>query len=152
MRLALTITLVVLVMATLKVYEKEGTVGMDAKTAFNVIITVLSLALGLNFLEAFKDMAKVLRWRVLAKTSFTVREADLILGGESLMKLLRLMWESPKKPMTLFVCALWYVIPGPVRWVQAWAIPLYPHSPHICNKPFVDFSTGAYQGCATGSP
>ena len=53
----------------------------------------------------------MLRWRVLASRKFTVREADLILGGESLMKLMtlmwELMWESSKKPLTLFVCAIW---------------------------------------------
>ena len=57
--------------------------------------------------EAFKDMAKVLRWRVLANRYFTVREADLILAGESLMKLGTLMRESRKKPLTVFVCAFW---------------------------------------------
>jgi hypothetical protein len=109
--LSLTISLLILVVASLKIFEKEGTVGPDAKTAFNVVIIVLSLALGLNFLEVFKDMAKVLRWRALATRSFTVREADLILGGESLTNVIRLLLESSKKPVR-FVCALWYVTPG----------------------------------------
>ena len=39
-------------------------------------------------------MAKVVRWRLLAKQHFTVRETDLILGSESLMKLGSLVWES----------------------------------------------------------
>ena len=56
--------------------------------------------------EAFKDMAKVLRWRVLANRHHSIREADLILGGESLMKLLTLIWES-RRPMTVFVCTTW---------------------------------------------
>ena len=73
-------------------------------------MTVLGLALGLNFLESLKDLAKVLRWRILANRSFTIREVDLILGGESLMKLITLMWESTRKPLTLFVCALWIFI------------------------------------------
>lgn len=52
-------------------------------------------------------MAKVLRWRVLANRRFTVRQADLVLGGESLTKLLTLMKESRKSPLTLLVCACW---------------------------------------------
>ena len=52
-------------------------------------------------------MAKILRWRVLASRAFTVRETDLILGGESLMKLVELMQESVKKPLIIFVCLLW---------------------------------------------
>ncbi|KAI4209741.1 MAG: hypothetical protein LQ351_007337 [Letrouitia transgressa] len=39
-------------------------------------------------------MAKMLRWRVLANQSFSVRQTDLILGGESLMKLAELMKET----------------------------------------------------------
>ena len=52
-------------------------------------------------------MAKVMRWRVLVNRRYTVRQADLVLGGESLMKLLSLMWESPKSPLILLVCACW---------------------------------------------
>ena len=76
---------------TLALFEKNGNVSHDSKLWFNTIATVLSLALGLNFLKAFKAMAKVLRWRVLANRPFTIREADLILGSESLMKLGTLM-------------------------------------------------------------
>ncbi|KAL9605846.1 MAG: hypothetical protein Q9179_000956 [Wetmoreana sp. 5 TL-2023] len=106
-RLIFTAVLVVLVTIVLKVYQDRGTVAHTDKITFNTIITVLNLALGLNFLEAFKDMAKVLRWRVLANRRFTVRETDLILGGESLTKLITLMRESMRKPLTLFVCICW---------------------------------------------
>ena len=102
--------IVVLFITCLKVYENEGNVTHDSKIAFNTITTILSLALGLNFLEAFKDMAKVLRWRVLANRRYTVREMDLILGGESLMKLLTLMWEAKGKPLVSFVCLVWIAL------------------------------------------
>lgn len=95
---------------TLVLFEKAGNVSHDSKLWFNVITTSLNLALGLNFLEAFKDMAKVLRWRVLANRPFSVREADLILSGESLMKLGTLMLESFKKPVTFLVCASWIAL------------------------------------------
>ncbi|KAL8777661.1 MAG: hypothetical protein Q9213_007760 [Squamulea squamosa] len=106
-RLVFTAVLVALVVITLKVYEQKGSVGHDNKIVFNTAITVLNLALGLNFLEAFKDMAKVLRWRVLANRRFTVRETDLILGGESLVNLAKLMKESMRKPLMFWICASW---------------------------------------------
>ena len=80
------------------------------KDWFNAVTTILNLALGLNFLEVFKDMAKVLRWRVLASRPSTVRETDLILGGESLMKLWHLVLESRKQPITRLVCILWILL------------------------------------------
>lgn len=52
-------------------------------------------------------MAKVLRWRVLANRKFSVRETDLILGGESLLNLVTLMRDSMRKPLTLTVCICW---------------------------------------------
>ena len=51
-------------------------------------------------------MAKVLRWRVLAGRISSVRETDLILGSESMMKLGALMCDSIKKRLAL-VCATW---------------------------------------------
>ena len=49
-RLVLTILLVVLYAATLKIYQDEGNVRHTDKVLFNTIATALSLALGLNFL------------------------------------------------------------------------------------------------------
>ena len=128
LRFTFTGVLVASYIACLKGYQVRNNVSHASKEVFNTITTVISLALGLNFLvcdsrsdmlatvklsnrlnsqEAFKDMAKVLRWRVLANRAFSIREADLILGGESLMKLLQLMWESKRKPLTVFVCTAW---------------------------------------------
>ena len=52
-------------------------------------------------------MAKVLRWRVLASRPSTIRETDLILGGDSLMTLWDLTRESRRKPITMLACLLW---------------------------------------------
>ncbi|KAL8835191.1 MAG: hypothetical protein Q9176_007047 [Flavoplaca citrina] len=109
-RLLFTAVLVALVIITLTIYDNRQAIAHKDKNAFNTITTILNLALGLNFLEAFKDMAKVLRWRVLANRKFTVRETDLILGGESLVKLSTLMRESMKKPLTCSVCACWLAL------------------------------------------
>ena len=91
-------------------FERYNNVSHHRLVWYNTISTIINLALGLNFFEAFKDMAKVLRWRVLAYKSFTVREVDLILSGESLLSLGTLMWESAKKPLTLLVCTSWIAL------------------------------------------
>lgn len=49
-RLAFTAILVALTLVVLKMYEQQGSVDHDNKIVFNTIITVLNLALGLNFL------------------------------------------------------------------------------------------------------
>ncbi|KAL8938623.1 MAG: hypothetical protein Q9216_003799 [Gyalolechia sp. 2 TL-2023] len=109
-RLIFTAVLIAVTLIIVKVYEQKSPVSLDDKHVFNTIVTVVNLALALNFLEAFKDMAKVLRWRVLANRKFTVRETDLILGGESLLKLATLALGSLKKPLTVFVCAFWILL------------------------------------------
>ena len=106
-RFFFTLLLIALYIMTFVLFESHNIVSHDQMIWYNTVSTIINLALGLNFLEAFKDMAKVLRWRVLANRSFTVREVDLILGGESLLNLGTLMWESMKKPLTLLVCASW---------------------------------------------
>lgn len=52
-RLVFTAILVALTIITLKVYEQKGPVAHDDKIVFNTVITVLNLALGLNFLVSF---------------------------------------------------------------------------------------------------
>lgn len=95
---------------TLKAYEGAGNISDRRRTGFHVIITILSLFLGLNFFEAFKNMARVFRWRLLLKITFSLRESVLILGGENLTNLVRLIWESRTKPMIVFACVAWIVL------------------------------------------
>lgn len=123
----LTFILLTAVIATLKGYKKGGTVDQSTKRIFNTIITTLILGLGLTFFvsfrsvhqrcpsanahrcaqEIFKDVAKVIRWRVMFDCRLTAREVDLILGADDLKKLGRLMWESRQKPRISLGCAFW---------------------------------------------
>lgn len=52
---------------TFKIYASKGVINSNQKSTFNAIITALSLGLGLNFFEAFKGLARLLRWRFLAE-------------------------------------------------------------------------------------
>ena len=105
-----TLALIALFLLTLILFEQAGNVSHSRKEWFNAVTTILNLALGLNFVEVFKDMAKVLRWRVLASRPSTIRETDLILGGESLMKLWELARESRKRPITMLACLFWILL------------------------------------------
>ena len=110
LRLFFTLALIALFVLTLFRFELAGNVSHESKEWFNAFTTILNLALGINFLEAFKDMAKVLRWRVLASRPSTIRETDLILGGDSLMTLWDLARESRRRPITMLACVLWILL------------------------------------------
>lgn len=106
-RWIITVIIVIFMLATLKLYENKGNFSLGQKHAFNTIITALSLGLGLNFFEAFKGIAKVLRWTILASSSHSVRELDLILSIESLSKVVELACESRRRALTVLICFLW---------------------------------------------
>lgn len=99
-----------LITITFKLYVIKGVLKPTQKTTFNAIITGLSLGLGLNFLEAFKELARLLRWRFLADGHYSVREADLILGLENLINVLKLGWASSRRLWMLLFCATWILL------------------------------------------
>ena len=109
-KFGLTFLFLLLVIVTLKAFEAAGNISGQKRAAFNIVITILSLLLGLNFFEAFKDMAKVYRWKVLFSGKFSPREADLILGGENLTNLVRLIKESWGNLAIVFACVSWIAL------------------------------------------
>ncbi|KAK0509699.1 hypothetical protein JMJ35_008093 [Cladonia borealis] len=102
-----TLIFVAFMLATLKVYHDKDNFSHDQKYAFNTIVTACSLGLGLNFFEAFKDIAKVLRWRILANKRHSVREIDLIISIENLTTVFELAWECRKQILILLACFSW---------------------------------------------
>ena len=109
-RVGLTILFLVAIIVTLLSYVSRGNVDNRARLVFNTISTGLGLGLALNFFEVFKDMAKNMRWRILSNRGFDAREVDLILGSESLMKNVQLIWESYRKPLTIIACLAWILL------------------------------------------
>ena len=105
-----TVIIVIFMLATLKIYQGKGNFSRAQKHSFNTIITALSLALGLNFFEAFKDIAKVLRWKILAGRSHSIHEFDLILSIESLSKVVELAWASRRKILIVAICVSWLLL------------------------------------------
>ncbi|KAL2041509.1 hypothetical protein N7G274_005891 [Stereocaulon virgatum] len=105
-----TVGFVALILVTLKIFESNKNFSHISKYLLNTICTALILGLGLNFFEAFKDIAKVLRWRILAYRRNSVREVDLILGIESLSKVVQLAWVSRRKFLTVLTCISWLLM------------------------------------------
>ncbi|KAL9000503.1 MAG: hypothetical protein Q9169_000796 [Polycauliona sp. 2 TL-2023] len=106
-----TVVFAALLVLVLWVYHSKGNFTRSDKNAFNVFVTGLSVGLGINFFEAFKESAKVLRWRLLADQRHTARELDLVLSIESLWKVFLLAKESiPARPWTVFLCTLWIAL------------------------------------------
>ncbi|KAL9045258.1 MAG: hypothetical protein Q9214_001674 [Letrouitia sp. 1 TL-2023] len=107
-----TVTLSALLISVFRIYEKKGNFTHKDKNSFNIIVTGLSVGLGINFFvrhtEAFKESAKGLRWRILADERYSVREVDLILAIESLWKVFLLAMESmSSRPWAILACTAW---------------------------------------------
>jgi hypothetical protein len=82
--------------------------------AFNALIVLLSLFLGNNLTSSFKEMALILRWRILAARYRSLDEFDLIMHCESLRKVLKLCWvaRTPGQAWlwlnkTQWLCLVW---------------------------------------------
>ena len=56
LRLVFTALLVAGTIVALRLYERQDTVAHSQKNSFNVVITILNLALGLNFLVGIKSV------------------------------------------------------------------------------------------------
>lgn len=70
--------------------------------------------------SALKDLARILRWRVLAEKPHSIHEVDLILSAESLTKLVRL-WCGHVKDMFGEAC----------RWSAKFRDTKYRSRPHL---------------------
>lgn len=82
------------------------------KNIFNVLSTMIYLTMGLNLAGAFKGMATILRWKLLARKSHNLMEVDLILGISSLIKVGKLGLNALGfgKPMVFISCIAWILL------------------------------------------
>ena len=96
--------------ATMLSYQAKQPVDRGKKLVFDTVTTGLMLGIGLNFFEVFTDMARITRWRILSSRYFEVRDIDLILGAQSLMKVFQMMTRSYRKPPVFFICLGWLLV------------------------------------------
>lgn len=109
-RLVLTLVLLVGYVVTLLTCQAKQPVDRGYKRVFEAVSTGLILGLGLNFFEAFKDLARVARWRILSSRFVGLRKVVLVLGAESLLKVFRLMTLSAPKSLEFRVSIIWLLV------------------------------------------
>lgn len=128
-RFILSFAICAAIVIVLLYYQNMKEMKTSNKHFFNAIHTGLLLILGLNIVSAFKEMADIFRWKLLASrrnksegdtmglrgaggrdisAGFSAQEVDLILGISSYQKCCRLMWHwLRKRPMLFFPLTAW---------------------------------------------
>lgn len=102
-----------LLAACLAVFGRLSWMSVQQVKAFNALIVLLSLFLGNNLTSSFKEMALILRWKILAANYRSLDEFDLIMHCESLRKVLKLCWiaREPGRAFwlnkTQILCLMW---------------------------------------------
>ncbi|KAF8471211.1 hypothetical protein BDZ91DRAFT_791415 [Kalaharituber pfeilii] len=111
-RLIWSILLSAAMIGCFKYFEKVKVLNDLEKNVFNVLSTMIYLTMGLNLASAFKGMATMLRWKLLARKPHNLKEIDLILGISSLIKVGRLGFNALGfgKPFVFISCLLWILL------------------------------------------
>jgi hypothetical protein len=116
MRLLLTALLCGLCAVFLKKYQRKSDMSIDDSQWFNTLMTALPLFIGLNYRSSLQSYARVLRWWILARWDWKLRQFDLILDAASSKAIIKLFWESRRKArvylpsITQIACLLWIVV------------------------------------------
>ena len=83
---------------------------------FNTLMTALPLFIALNFRMSLQSYAKIMRWWILAKWQWPLRQIDLILDLATSKAVLKLMWHA-RRPrngyvptLTQVACAAWLLV------------------------------------------
>jgi hypothetical protein len=93
-RLLLTIFFCALCVVVLKVYHSKPHLETADAQWFNAYMTILTLFTALNLRSSLQSYMKVLRWSILARWEWPLRQFDLILDAASSQAILKLIWES----------------------------------------------------------
>ncbi|KIX95359.1 uncharacterized protein Z520_08876 [Fonsecaea multimorphosa CBS 102226] len=97
-------------------YSKKQTISVPQRRIFNALTTGVSLLLGVNLAASLRSYAKLLRWRILAACYRPLETFDLVMGCDSLLNVIKLLWKArnhqrrylPSK--TQVFCALWLLV------------------------------------------
>jgi hypothetical protein len=94
MHLAMTIALCGVLAACLKGFSDLPLMTVAQVKAFNALMTLTSIGLGASLTSALKEYSTMIRWRILTEKYRSLEEFDLILGIESLRRVIKLLWIS----------------------------------------------------------
>lgn len=112
----LTIILCVVYFGILYAYSKSLLITVAQRRIFNALTTGVSLLLGVNLAASLRSYAKLIRWRMLAQAYRPLGTFDLIMGCDSLMNVIKLLWKSRSRrsrflpSQTQVFCLLWLLI------------------------------------------
>ncbi|KAL9630936.1 MAG: hypothetical protein Q9164_006165 [Protoblastenia rupestris] len=87
-------------------FRAKGVITPTQKSTYNLLVTVLILILGLNFFEAFKELARHMRGDLSRLFGLQGEEQELMHGFDSLLKVARLILITSKWPLRAF-CVFW---------------------------------------------
>lgn len=103
-RWLITALLMASIVITTRVYQGKGNFNAIHKQLFGVVIIVLQLLLGLNFVEAFKALANALKPKLTPWAN--KGEAEMIKQFDSLLTVLRL-WQTATSTRLKALCFSW---------------------------------------------
>ncbi|MCJ1423086.1 hypothetical protein MMC29_000967 [Sticta canariensis] len=93
---------------SLRLYQ-DRVISPGAKSMFDAINVVLSIAFGLNIASGLKEIALDFRWWILGHRQRPWKEVEFILHCDSMTDLLKMMWTVPR-PGTVTACITWLAI------------------------------------------
>ncbi|KIW31589.1 uncharacterized protein PV07_03219 [Cladophialophora immunda] len=97
-------------------YSKKQTISVPQRRMFNALTTGVSLLLGVNLAASLRSYAKLLRWRMLAACYRPLETFDLVMGCDSLLNVMRLLWKARNQrrrylpSRTQVLCILWLLV------------------------------------------
>jgi hypothetical protein len=100
----------------LRKYQKKGDLSSGDSQWFNTLMTALPLFIGLNYRSSLQSYVRILRWWILARWDWKLRQFDLILDAASSNAIIKLFWESGRPAraylptMTQIACLVWLII------------------------------------------
>ncbi|KIW91242.1 uncharacterized protein Z519_08138 [Cladophialophora bantiana CBS 173.52] len=111
-----TLALCVVYFSILYAYSKKDTINVPQRRVFNALTTGVSLLLGVNLAASLRSYAKLLRWRMLAACYRPLETFDLVMGCDSLLNVIKLLWKARNQKRkflpsrTQILCVLWLLV------------------------------------------
>ncbi|KIX04931.1 uncharacterized protein Z518_05802 [Rhinocladiella mackenziei CBS 650.93] len=111
-----TLVLCVIYFGILYAYSKKLTISVPQRRIFNALTTGTSLLLGVNLAASLRSYAKLLRWRMLAACYRPLETFDLVMGCDSLINVIKLLWKARNDrykfwpSRTQICCVVWLFI------------------------------------------
>ncbi|KAI9884366.1 MAG: hypothetical protein M1823_003843 [Watsoniomyces obsoletus] len=92
------------------ILQAIGTVNSDGQRAFYALSTIVIIGLSLTVFKTLRSMAKLMRGRILSSNDLDARQVDLILGGNSLTNIFRLIFHRGTKRSIRVVAFAWLLL------------------------------------------